>query len=46
MASLYPARFLGLDHERGSLKPGTRADLVHLDDEVRCLATWIGGTKD
>lgn len=28
MASLNPARLLGLDHERGTLHPGSRADLT------------------
>ena len=30
-ASLTPARFLGLDNERGALVPGARADFVALD---------------
>src|SRR6185503_10082191 len=30
-ASLTPAEFLGLDHERGVLRPGLRGDFVALD---------------
>jgi N-acetylglucosamine-6-phosphate deacetylase len=43
MASLYPARFLELDHERGRIAPGYRADLVHLSDMYEVRETWIGG---
>lgn len=43
MAALYPARFLKLEHERGSIAPGLRADLVALDDGLQVLDTWIGG---
>ncbi|KRB62861.1 N-acetylglucosamine-6-phosphate deacetylase [Rhizobium sp. Root708] len=42
MATLYPARFLQL-HDRGSLRPGARADLVHMSDAVDIHRTWIGG---
>jgi N-acetylglucosamine-6-phosphate deacetylase len=42
-ASLTPACFLGLDHERGALVPGARADLVALSAELQPLATWIDG---
>jgi N-acetylglucosamine-6-phosphate deacetylase len=45
-ASLTPARFLGLEHERGALVAGARADLVALtDDELRVVATWVGGER-
>jgi N-acetylglucosamine-6-phosphate deacetylase len=43
MASLYPAQFLGLDHEIGRIAAGQRADLVLLDDDVNVRATWISG---
>lgn len=43
MASLYPARFIGLDHERGAIAPGLRADLVALDAQLRVRQTWIAG---
>lgn len=42
-ASLTPARFLGLDNERGALFPGARADLVALNQEFSVVATWLGG---
>ena len=43
MASLYPAQFLRLDHDRGRIATGYRADLVLLDDNLDVAATWIGG---
>ncbi|WCE05390.1 N-acetylglucosamine-6-phosphate deacetylase [Pseudoxanthomonas sp. JBR18] len=43
MAALYPAQFLGVDHERGRIAPCLRADLVALDDNVQVIETWIGG---
>ena len=45
-ASLTPARFLGLDHERGALTAGARADLVALDQELMVVATWVDGSTD
>jgi N-acetylglucosamine-6-phosphate deacetylase len=45
-ASLTPARFLGLDHERGTLVPGARADLVALSEDLSVLTTWIEGRSD
>ncbi len=45
-ASLTPAQFLGLDHERGVLIPGARADLVALDRELAVIATWVDGSAD
>lgn len=43
MASLYPAEFLGLDDARGRLKPGFRADIVHLTDALDVGDVLIGG---
>jgi N-acetylglucosamine-6-phosphate deacetylase len=43
MASGAPAAFLGLDHERGRIAPGLRADLVLLDESLHVLETWVGG---
>ena len=43
-ASTTPARLLGLDRH-GELRPGARADLVALDDDLRAVATWIGGNQ-
>ncbi len=45
-ASLTPARFLGLEAERGMLAAGARADLVALTDELTVFATWIDGTAE
>jgi N-acetylglucosamine-6-phosphate deacetylase len=43
MASLRPARLLGLDAERGRLAAGARADIVALDAGLRPARVWIGG---
>jgi N-acetylglucosamine-6-phosphate deacetylase len=43
MATLYPAQFLGIERQRGSIAPGLRADLVALDDDLQVIDTWIGG---
>jgi N-acetylglucosamine-6-phosphate deacetylase len=45
-ASLTPARFLGLDHERGVLAPGARADLALLTADIDVIATWIDGIEE
>jgi N-acetylglucosamine-6-phosphate deacetylase len=45
-ASLTPARFLGLDTERGVLVPGARADLVALTEDLTVIATWCDGSTD
>ncbi|WP_343612768.1 N-acetylglucosamine-6-phosphate deacetylase [Novosphingobium sp.] len=46
MASGNPARFLRLEHETGSIAPGLRADLVHLDEARNVTATWIAGQRE
>ncbi|GLK75431.1 N-acetylglucosamine-6-phosphate deacetylase [Methylopila jiangsuensis] len=46
MASLTPARWLGLDHRIGRIAPGYRADLVLLDGGLEARATWIGGARE
>lgn len=43
MATLAPARALGLEGEVGSLVPGARADLLVLGDDLRLLAVWLAG---
>jgi N-acetylglucosamine-6-phosphate deacetylase len=45
-ASLTPARFLGLDKERGALIAGARADLVALDSELTVVSTWLDGSAE
>ena len=44
-ASLTPARFLGVENERGVLTSGGRADLVALTGELAVTNTWIGGVS-
>lgn len=44
MATLYPARFLGVT-DRGELAPGLRADLVLLSDGLNVLQKWVGGVS-
>jgi N-acetylglucosamine-6-phosphate deacetylase len=43
MASTTPARFLGLETERGAIAPGLRADLVALDAGLSVARVWVGG---
>jgi N-acetylglucosamine-6-phosphate deacetylase len=44
-ASLTPARFLGLEHERGALICGARADMVALTSNLDVIGTWLGGAE-
>jgi N-acetylglucosamine-6-phosphate deacetylase len=44
-ASLTPASFLGLAHERGALTSGARADMVALTEALEVIATWVGGEE-
>lgn len=48
MASLTPARMLGLEREIGSIAPGKRADLVLLDTELRVAKVLLshGGVTE
>jgi len=41
--TLRPARLLGIESERGSLRAGARADLVVLDSELGVYETWVAG---
>jgi N-acetylglucosamine-6-phosphate deacetylase len=43
MASLNPAAFLRRDHELGRIRPGYLASLVHMNDDLHVLETWIDG---
>ena len=43
MASLNPAKLLGLDHEIGSLAPGKKANLVLMDDMVNIRSVFLEG---
>jgi N-acetylglucosamine-6-phosphate deacetylase len=42
-ASTNPARVLGLSQDRGAIRVGLRADLVHLDADFRPVAVMRGG---
>jgi N-acetylglucosamine-6-phosphate deacetylase len=43
MATLTPARLLRVDDRIGRLKPGHRADLVHLTDDLQVIEVWASG---
>ena len=45
MATLTPARLLRVDGRIGRLKPGHRADLVHLTDALQVSEVWTGGRR-
>ncbi|KAI9063916.1 carbohydrate esterase family 9 protein [Trametes sanguinea] len=40
-ATFNPARCLGLEHRKGTLRPGADADLVVLDRKGKVLSTWV-----
>lgn len=42
MATSYPVRFLKIA-DRGAIKAGLRADLVHLDEALSVSDTWLSG---
>ncbi len=46
MATLYPARALGLDGELGAIRPGCRACFVALDEQRAIRATWVDGVRE
>ena len=46
MASVAPARFLGLSHEVGAIAKGFRANFVVADDDLNIRETWIDGVPD
>ncbi len=43
MATSAPATCIGLSGKVGSLRPGARADFVHLDADLALKGIWIGG---
>lgn len=43
MASLHPARLLGIDRQFGSLTPGKRANIIALDSGLNLQQIWIQG---
>lgn len=45
MASTWPAEFLGIAGERGTIAPGMAADLVELDDALAVQGSWIAGVR-
>ena len=45
MASLYPAKFMGLERTHGRLEAGRMADLVLLDETMGCERCWRGGVE-
>jgi N-acetylglucosamine-6-phosphate deacetylase len=45
MASLNPARLIGIDRDYGSIEEGKRADLVALDAHGKAQVTMVGGSS-
>jgi N-acetylglucosamine-6-phosphate deacetylase len=45
MASLTPARILGLERDVGSLDAGKHADIVLLDQQLAIAGVWVGGRR-
>ena len=43
MCSTNPATRLRMDHEIGTLREGTRADMILMDDQLRLMATIVNG---
>lgn len=43
--TLRPARLIGAERERGTLRVGARADLVALSADGQVVATWLGGRE-
>ena len=45
MASLYPARALGLGNELGLIKPGYRANFTVINQQRQVVETWVDGIR-
>lgn len=45
MAAGAPARFLGVQKDRGSIEVGKRADFAWLDHDLRLMGTWSAGLR-
>jgi len=43
MATSTPAKLLRIENAHGALKPGARADLAHLSDELELRGVWMAG---
>ncbi|MCD6405071.1 MAG: N-acetylglucosamine-6-phosphate deacetylase [Planctomycetes bacterium] len=43
MASLVPAKILGIEHSKGTLTPGSDADIVIMDDDFNVKLTMVEG---
>ena len=43
MATLTPARSIGVSHRKGSLEPGKDADVVILDKDLNVVTTMVMG---
>ena len=43
MASATPAAFLGLGESYGRIAPGYRADIVHVDEDLKVQTVWVAG---
>uniref|UniRef100_A0A8H7Y4Z6 Amidohydrolase-related domain-containing protein n=1 Tax=Psilocybe cubensis TaxID=181762 RepID=A0A8H7Y4Z6_PSICU len=44
-ATYNPARCLGIENKKGTLRPGAHADLIILDRQGIVLSTWVKGVK-
>ena len=45
MMTANPARLLGIDDRKGSIREGMDADLVLLDEDITIKAVWVSGKK-